>query len=121
MFPVSRTESTWMVPALIAAMCTVGCKSPPLSVNDLDSQEAAIATEGSAAMRGQDGTQYDQRLATIGGDYTPQGDPFDPDPFIARERLDDEAGMIEGADPANASSIEAGGENTGGSQALPDL
>ncbi|MDP7029744.1 MAG: hypothetical protein QF733_05940 [Phycisphaerales bacterium] len=71
-----------------------GC-SGPVDTKDLNAQEAALAAEGSAAMRHQDGTAGDPSLATLSGAGAPQGDPFDPDPFITRERLDREADLDE--------------------------
>jgi len=77
-----------------AGLLTGGCGGP-VDTTDLGAQEAALAAEGSADMRHQDGTAGDPSLATLDGDAMPASDPFDPDPFIARERIDRQADLDE--------------------------
>ncbi len=81
----------------------VGGCSGPVDTSNLGAQEAALAAEGSSDMRRQDGTAGDPSLATLDGAGVPASDPFDPDPFITRARLDraadlDESDMAPGAE-----------------------
>jgi hypothetical protein len=100
---------TTMVTAASLTVLSVfpGCNSGPISTGDLNEQEAAIAAEGSADMRHEDGTAGNQRLATVDGDYVPQNDPFSVDPFIDRERIDREADLDESDIASGAETLVA--------------
>ena len=91
-----------------------GCNSGPVATGDLNEQEAAIASEGSADMRHQDGTAGDPQLATIDGDYVPSNDPFSADPFIERERINREADLDESNVAPGAETLEPGIESPTG-------
>ena len=76
---------------LTVALLT-GCHGP-LDTSDLPAQEEAIMAEGHADMAAGSTAPLAQ---------TPRNDPFDPDPFIARERYDrastlDESSLAPGA------------------------
>lgn len=98
------------------AFAVIGCGcSGPLGTTDLGGQEASLAAEGSMDMRQQDGTAGDPTLASLDGGVTPRSDPFDPDPFIARERIDrasslDESNMAPGASTLDPSYESATGD-----------
>jgi len=88
-----------------------GCQSGPVDTSELGGQEAALAAEGNQAMRAEDGTTGDPALARLGG--APPEDPFDPDPFIARERIDREADLDESSMAPGAETLIPGPESTG--------
>ncbi|MCH2142028.1 MAG: hypothetical protein MK077_03400 [Phycisphaerales bacterium] len=74
------------------ALPLAGCHGP-LDTSDLPAQEDAIMAEGHMDMG-------DGSTAPLA--QTPRNDPFDPDPFIARERYDrastlDESNLAPGA------------------------
>lgn len=91
----------------------VGC-SQPIDTTGLGGQEAALAAEGSADMRQQDGTATNPRLATLDGMDAPPADPFDPDPFLVRERIDRESTLDESDMAPGASTLVPGPESATG-------
>ncbi len=90
-----------------------GCNQP-LDTTGLPEQEAALAAEGSNDMRAQDGTAGNPNLATPDGDYVGPNDPFDPDPFIAREQIDRTADLDKSDLAPGASTLEPGPESPTG-------
>ena len=91
-----------------------GCNSGPVATGDLNEQEAAIAAEGSADMRHQDGTAGDPQLATLDGDFVPRNDPFSADPFIERERINREADLDESDVAPGAETLDPSMESPTG-------
>ncbi|MDP7070613.1 MAG: hypothetical protein QF561_04615 [Phycisphaerales bacterium] len=100
--------------ALGAATCLLAGCHQPLDTSGLPGQEAALAAEGAADMRGQDGTAGDPNLASIDGDDHTASDPFDPDPFITRERIDRAADLDESDLAPGASTLEPGPDSPTG-------
>jgi len=100
-----------MLITALAAASLAGC-SNPLDTKDLPAQEAAIEGEGARDMRAQDGTAGDPRLATL-GEATP-ADPFDPDPFITREKVDRAADLDESSIAPGAETLVPGPESPTG-------
>lgn len=83
-----------------------------MDTSDLPAQEAALAGEGDRDMRIQDGTAGDPNLATL-NEATP-ADPFDPDPFLARERRIRAASLDESNLAPGASQLVPGSESPTG-------
>ncbi|MCH2140834.1 MAG: hypothetical protein MK100_07345 [Phycisphaerales bacterium] len=111
-----------MIILAIPAMCaTISCNQP-IDTSDLAGQEASLAAEGSMDMREQDGTLNNPRLATLDEQDAPPADPFDADPFIAREKIDRESTLDESNIAPGASTLVPGPESpTGDPMALPPV
>ncbi|MBT5582418.1 MAG: hypothetical protein HOI89_11050 [Phycisphaerae bacterium] len=98
---------------IITVVAIAGC-GEPIDTSGLSGQEASLAAEGSADMREQDGTMGDQTLDTLSGAGAPPPDPFDPDPFITRERIDRTSTLDESNVAPGASTLEPGPESLTG-------
>lgn len=98
---------------LTALLAGGGC-GEPIDTTGLTGQEASLASEGSFDMREQDGTMDDQTLGTLSGVGAPPSDPFDPDPFITRERITRASTLDESDLAPGASTLEAGPESLTG-------
>jgi hypothetical protein len=102
-----------MTICIITVVAIAGCGGP-VDTTGLSGQEASLAAEGSADMREQDGTMGDQTLDTLSGAGAPPPDPFDPDPFITRERIDRTSTLDESNVAPGASTLEPGPESLTG-------
>ena len=100
-----------MTICIITVVAIAGC-GEPIDTSGLSGQEASLAAEGSADMREQDGTMGDQTLDTLSGAGAP--DPFNPDPFITRERIDRTSTLDESNVAPGASTLEPGAESLTG-------
>ncbi|MDP6479099.1 MAG: hypothetical protein QGI75_03565 [Phycisphaerales bacterium] len=107
-----QARTTFFTAAVIG-LVGFGCDQP-IDTTGLAGQEASLAAEGSTDMRQQDGTAGNSRLATLDGVDAPPPDPFDPDPFITRERIDRESTLDESSMAPGASTLEPGPESTTG-------
>jgi hypothetical protein len=107
-------HATTILSATIAfSLIGLGCDQP-VATTGLAGQEASLAAEGAADMRQQDGTAENPRLATLDRVDAPPPDPFDPDPFITRERIDRESALDESDRAPGAATLEPGPESETG-------
>jgi len=99
------TPCTFISSTAIGLFTLAGCNHGPIDTSGLTGQEDAIMAEGDAAM----GEQGQMQAST-----PPPNDPFDPDPFIARERYDQTSTLDESSLAPGASTLLPGPESPTG-------